>query len=132
VDIGSAFLNAKMQKGVQVYMRLNKTMGEYLIQINKYAKFREKNGSITVLLKKALYGCVESVSLWYQNLSLSLKGLVYVRNEMDICVCSRVSKIGVHCTLCTHVDDLLITSSSKEMIAELTDGLKIRYGVIAL
>jgi hypothetical protein len=54
VDIGSAFLNAKMQKGVQVYMRLNKTMGEYLIQINKYAKFREKNGSITVLLKKAL------------------------------------------------------------------------------
>jgi hypothetical protein len=75
---------------------------------------------------------VESASLWYQNLSLSLKGLGYVRNEMDICVYNRVSKNGVQCTLCIHVDDLLIMSSSKEMVAELTDGSKIRYEEITL
>jgi hypothetical protein len=64
VDIGSAFLNATMQKSVPVHMRLDKTMSEYLVRVNpKYAEFRQTNGTITVLLKKALYGCVESASL---------------------------------------------------------------------
>jgi hypothetical protein len=133
VDIGSAFLNAKMQEGVPVYMRLDKIMSEYLVQINpKYGQFREANGTITVHLKKALYGCVESASLWYHNLSASLKGLGYVRNEIDICVYNKQDKYGVQCTLCIHVDDLLITSKSKSMISDLTDGLKTRYGEITL
>jgi hypothetical protein len=68
VDIGSAFL-----KCVPVYMRLDKAMSEYLVQISsKYAEFRQTNATITLLLKKALYGCVESASLWYQNLGQSL------------------------------------------------------------
>jgi Reverse transcriptase (RNA-dependent DNA polymerase) len=131
--IGGAFLNAKMQKSVPVYMRLDKIMTEYLIRINpKYNEFRQRNGTITVLLKKALYGCVESASLWYQNLGQSLKGLGYIRNEVDICVYNKASKQGVQCTLCVHVDDLMITSKSKKMIAELTDGLLKRYGEITL
>jgi hypothetical protein len=96
VDIGSAFLNATMQKSVPVYMRLDKTMSEYLVQISsKYAEFRQTNGTITVLLKKALYRCVESASLWYQNLGQSLKGLGYIRNEVDICVYNRMNKYGM-------------------------------------
>ena len=48
VDIGSVFLNAKMSKGVPVYMRLDKTISEYLIRIDsKYAEFRETNETIT-------------------------------------------------------------------------------------
>jgi hypothetical protein len=59
-----------------LYMRLDKTMSEYLVRINpKYTEFRQTNGTITVLLKKALYGCVESASLWYGNLGQTLKGL---------------------------------------------------------
>lgn len=132
VDIGSAFLNADMSAGIPVYMRLDKTMSEYMIKINpKYGRFREANGTITVLLKKALYGCVESASLWYQNLSKSLKGLGYERNESDICVYNRSSN-GVQCTVCIHVDDLLITSLSEKMIQELTEGLRQRYGEITL
>jgi hypothetical protein len=38
----------------------------------------------------------------------------------------------VQCTLCIHVDDLLITSISKRMISELTEGLRMRYGEITL
>jgi hypothetical protein len=122
VDIGSAFLNAKMPQGVPVHMRLDKTISEYLVGINpKYAEFRETNGTITVLLKKALYGCVESASLWYQNLSLTLKGFG-----------NKTNKDGEKCTLCIHVDDLLITSVDNSMIDELTDGLRKRYGEITL
>jgi hypothetical protein len=133
VDFGSAFLNAKMPQGVPVHMKLDKTMSEYLVGINpKYAEFRETNDIITVLLKKALYSCVESASLWYQNLSLTLKGLGYIRNEIDICVYKRLNKEGEQCTMCIHDDDLLITSVNKSMINELTDGLKKRYGEITL
>jgi Reverse transcriptase (RNA-dependent DNA polymerase) len=133
VDIGIAFLNAKMPQGVPVHMRLDKTMSEYLVGINpKYAEFRETNGTITVLLKMALYGCVESASLWYQNLSLTLKGFGYVRIEIDICVYNKTNEDGEQCTLCIHVDDLLITSVDKSMIDELTDGLRKRYGEITL
>lgn len=79
VDIGIAFLNAVMPKSMPVYMRLNNTMSEYMARINPmYSQYRERNGSITVLLKKALYGCVESASLWYDNLRVSLKGLGFV------------------------------------------------------
>ena len=48
VDIGSVFLNAKMSKGVPVYMRLDKTISEYLIRIDsKYAVSYSKYETIT-------------------------------------------------------------------------------------
>jgi hypothetical protein len=58
--------------------------------------------------------------------------LGYTRDEIDICVYNKVDKYGVQCTLCIHVDDSLITSKSKQMISEVTDGLKTRYGEITL
>jgi hypothetical protein len=133
VDIGSAFLNADMPKSVPVYMRLDKTMSEFMVKINpKYSQYRDRNGTVTVLLKKTLYGCVQSAALWYGNLGKTLKGLGYVRNETDICVYNKVGTDGVQCTLCIHVDDLLITSTSTRMISELTEGLRTRYGEISL
>ena len=56
MDIGGAFLNAKMGKLI-VYMRLDPTMSA--------------KGCTVVRLEKALYGCVESDALWYHNLSAS-------------------------------------------------------------
>ena len=85
-----------------------------------------------VLLKKALYGCVESAALWYENLHSTLKSLGYTRNERDICVFNRLGEKGVQCTVTVHVDDLLIMSKSKTMIRELADGLRTRYGEITL
>ena len=132
VDIGGAYLNADMTTGIPVHMKLDKTMSEYLIGLDgSYAKFRDEHGTITVLLKKALYGCVESAALWYENLHATLRDMGYVRNNCDICVFNR-SKGGTQCTVCVHVDDLLITSVSKALISELTQGLRNRYGDISL
>jgi hypothetical protein len=47
-------------------------------------------------------------------------------------VYNKTNKDGKQCTLCIHVDDLLITSVDKSMIDELTDGLRKRYGEITL
>jgi hypothetical protein len=58
--------------------------------------------------------------------------LGYERNDMDVCVFNKRNKKGVQCTVCVHVDDLLIMSKSKSMIHELTEGLTKRYGEISL
>ena len=80
-------------------------------------------------LDKALYGCVESAALWYENLSSTLKDLGYERNKYELCVHNKVSN-GTQCTVAVHVDDLIITSASQCMIDGLCDGLKARYGEI--
>ena len=133
VDIRGAFLNAHMTTGIPVHMRLDKTMSDMLITLDStYKRYADGGGRVVVLLKRALYGCVESAALWYENLKTTLTGLGYTRNESDVCVFNRTDIRGVQCTATVHVDDLLITSKSKEMISELTEGLQARYGEITL
>jgi hypothetical protein len=133
VDIGGAFLNADMGHKVPVHMRLDKTMTEFLITLDpSYRTFIDSKGGVTVKLRKALYGCVESSGLWYENLRATMEDLGYKRNEMDVCVFNKSNKKGVQCTVCIHVDDLLIMSVSESMIKDLTDGLTKRYGEITL
>ena len=133
VDIRGAFLNAHMTTGVPVHMRLDKTMTDMIIELDStYKRYTDDRGRVVVLLKRALYGCVESAALWYENLKATLTGLGFTRNESDICVFNRTDTRGVQCTAAVHVDDLLITSKSKAMIAELTEGLEARYGEITL
>ena len=65
VDIGGAFLNANMDTGIVVHMSLDNTMSQLLMRLDPgYKKFADQKGRIVVRLNKALYGCVESASLW--------------------------------------------------------------------
>jgi hypothetical protein len=48
------------------------------------------------------------------------------------CVFNKMNSKGVQCTVCVHVDDLLIMSKSESIINELTDGLTKSYGEISL
>ena len=132
VDIGGAFLNAEMKTGVPVHMRLDPTMSELIIRLDpSYKRYQDGKGCITVLLNRALYGCVESAALWYDNLRETMTSLGYERNPHDICVFNKTSKEGVQCTATVHVDDLLITSVDESMIDGLAEGLRQRYGEIS-
>jgi Reverse transcriptase (RNA-dependent DNA polymerase) len=133
VDIAGAFLNPDMSQGIPVHMRIDRTMTDFLITLDpSYSRYRDDRGGLTVKLEKALYGCVESSSLWYNNLRATLKDLGYKRNEIEVGVFNRRDSDGVQCTATVHVDDLLIISTSTDMIEKLTDGLKKRYGAITL
>ena len=69
VDISGAYLNADMTLDVPVHMRLDRTMTDLIIDIDlTYNKYTDTRGGVTVHLKKALYGRVESSGLWYENL----------------------------------------------------------------
>jgi hypothetical protein len=129
VDIGGAFL--EMKTGVPVHMRLDRTMSDLLVRLQpSYKKYQDGKGCIVVLLNRALYGCVESAALWYENLRDTMTGLGYERNPHDICVFNKTGKRGLQCTATVHVDDLLITSVDESMIESLAEGLRLRYGEI--
>ena len=131
LDIGGAFLNANMTTGITVHMSLDATLSGLLIQLDKsYQKYMDPKGRIVVKLNKALYGCVESASLWYEDLRATMKSLGYERNPHDVCVFNARDKFGVQCTATIHVDDLFISSANPHMVDELCDGLKKRYGEI--
>ena len=97
-----------------------------------YGKYTDARGGVTVHLKKALYGCVESAGLWYENLRATMQELGYVRNIGDKCVFNRTGTDGHQCTAAVHVDDLLITSKSNANVTHLVEGLRKRYGAITL
>jgi hypothetical protein len=133
VDISGAFLNADMTLGVPVYMRLDRTMTDFITGVDeKYRKYADAGGGTVVHLKKALYGCVESAGLWYENLRATMSSLGYTHNEYDRCIFNRTAPDGHQCTAAVHVDDLLIMSKSKTALNHLVEGLRKRYGAITL
>ena len=131
VDISGAYLNADMNTGLTVHMRLDKNMTGMMVKLSpQYAKYMDARGCVVVRLDKALYGCVESAALWYENLRESLKKLGYTPNTIDTCVFNKRNEKGVQCTIAVHVDDLMITSTDSDMIESLTEGLIEKYGDI--
>ena len=130
VDIGGAFLNADMNTGIKVYMRLDRTLSKMLIKLDgRYDKYCDAKGNIVVRLDKALYGCVESVALWYENLSETLRKAGFIENECEICVYNKWA-YGLQCTIAVHVDDSIITSVDQQMIEDICSSLNERYGNI--
>ena len=126
VDIGGAFLNAEMGHH-NVYMLLDPVIAAILSTVDgKYGEFRNDDGTIIVKLNKALYGCVQSSKLWYEHLCGTLLEMGFVRNPLDPCVLNKVID-GKQCTICVHVDDLLITCEIDEVIDSVYAQLKRRY-----
>jgi Reverse transcriptase (RNA-dependent DNA polymerase) len=132
VDIGGAFLNAQMKSRVAVHMRLDKAMSDLLVRLQpSYKRYQDVKGCIVVRLDRALYGCVDSAALWYENHRDTMTTLGYERNPHDICVFNKTDERGTQCTAAEHVDDLLITSTDENMIEGLAEGLRVRYGKIS-
>jgi Reverse transcriptase (RNA-dependent DNA polymerase) len=124
-DIGGAFLNAEMKIGVAVHMRLDRTMSELVTRLQpSYKKYQDGKGCIVVRLDRALYGCVESAALWYENLRDTMTALGYETNPYDICVFNKKNEEGTQCTVTVHVDDLLIISTDEKMNEGVAEGLR--------
>ena len=131
IDISGAFLNADVTTGLSVHMRLDRNMSGIMVRLSPpYAQFVDHKGCIVVRLDKALYGCVESAALWYENLKVGLSEMGYVPNAHDTCVFNKHNEHGVQCTIAVHVDDLMVTSIDGIMIEAVATGLIKRYGDI--
>ena len=131
IDISGAYLNADLT-GVKVRMRLDPLISAIIAQLDLvYEQFVEPDGSIVVELDKALYGCVESARLWYDHISATLTGIGFVKNQHDICVFN-LQKDGKQCTVCLHVDDLLITCVDESIIESVVSSIEAQYKTITV
>ena len=103
-------------------------MSAMFIQIDPtYAQYLETNGSMTVQLDKALYGCVEASALWYKDLRNKLLQNGFQQNPYDLCVYNKVGEDGKQITIVVHVDDLMVTSVSRLHIDAFGTYLKSVY-----
>jgi hypothetical protein len=134
VDIKGAYLNSVMPDSNEpVLMRLDPLCTSILVQLDpSYQQYRSDDGSVVVELQKALYGLVEAARLWYQNLSETLIRAGFKANHVDPCVFNRTNSKGTQCTICFHVDDLLITSSDRTMIDDVIKDLEKQYTTISV
>jgi hypothetical protein len=125
IDVGNAYLNAAIQR--DVFMRIEPTIARMLAQLDpSYATHVQQDGSIVVKLKKALYGCVESSQLWYDNIRTKLLTLGFVQNRKDACVFNKVHN-GKQLTVALYVDDLMCTCVDPSALEWLYEELLSEY-----
>jgi histone deacetylase 1/2 len=127
-DIGGAFLHSKLAR--VVHMRIAKRLADLMVVLYpEYAAFQERDGSLVVELRQALYGLVEAANLWYENLSGTLAKLGYEKSTSDPCVFNKWCD-GKQCTICLHVDDLFVTCANASALDELEAGLTEAYKLV--
>jgi hypothetical protein len=79
-------------------MRLDRTISDMMVELDpRYEQYRDTKGCIIVQLDRALYGCVESAALWYENLRTTMTSLGFERNSYDNCVFNRTDN-GIQST----------------------------------
>jgi len=136
VDVPGAYLNAKMPAEDQVLMRLDGYLSGVLCQISpEYEQYKDSKGRVIVKLEKALYGCVQSAKLWYDELTRQLERLGFVKNTADCCVLNRKERDGTQTTIGIHVDDMLVSNAQEANIdrfimelSQVYDGLSVTRG----
>jgi hypothetical protein len=130
-DVGSAYLNANMPMDKPdkiLHMYIDKNVTDVIIKQDKsFASFRRHNGGLVVRLDKALYGCIESAKLWYNEIAGTLRSNGFTANPRDICVFNKDVK-GNQFTILVYVDDLKMTCVDKKAVLDMEKILLKTYG----
>jgi hypothetical protein len=95
-DIAGAYLHAKMEDFTLLKME-GESVDIMCDVCDEYIKCMSyKNGQKVLyleLLKALSYGCVQSVLLWYELFSGTVKGMGFELNPYDTCVAKKTFKI---------------------------------------
>ena len=130
-DVGSAYLNASMPMDDPtkiLYMSIEPDVANEIIrQDGTFAPFQRTNGTLVVQLNKALYGCIESAKLWYQEIASTLIKHGFTANPRDVCIFNKMVK-QTQITIAVYVDDLMMTSTDKKLVLEMEQILLSTYG----
>lgn len=129
VDIGGAYLNAERNsaEGEEVVMELEPMLVRILAKVTPGVKpYIDEKGRLLVKLSKAMYGTLDAAKIWYEKLSGVLSGMGFVQNKVDACVFNKVIN-GYQCTILVYVDDLLITSKSKDAVQVVIQELNAAF-----
>ena len=129
-DVAGAYLNADLKS--PEFMRLSKDLVD-MIDVGgtdaDIEKYKQSDGTVVVMLKKALYGLRQAGREWYSLLHSVLVNEGYTRSKVDKCLYSRVTKSSTT-HIAVYVDDLLTVGSDKTEIDRITAVLRSRFGKV--
>ena len=130
VNIPRSFLTAAMEKDVIIVLqvRLAELMvNTKLIIYQKLATIEYGRALLYIKLQKAIYGCLRSALLFYENLVSDLKSRGFIINQYNTCV-ANMTVNGKQITITWHVDDLKILHVDTYEVTKLIDWMKGIYG----
>jgi len=128
IDIKGAFVQTPM-KGEPTYIKLDKSLTEHVI--NLFPDLRESvdaDGSLYMLMLKAMYGCIQASALWYALIRKFLEDQGYQVSKTERCVFRKKEGERIFILL-LYVDDILANADSKEA-EKLKQNLKKRFGTV--
>ena len=83
---------------------------------------------LVMKLKRSLYGLAQSPVLWYDTIDAALLGIGFTPTLSDPCVYTHGSD-DTFAILTLHVDDILITGRSEEVVKRLKKALMDRFAM---
>jgi hypothetical protein len=99
-------------------MAIPAKLAEIICEVDpRHTSYRRKDGTVLVELDRALYGCIQSANLWYQEL----------KDTLDACIINKTTK-GTQITLAVYVDDVMITCKDVALIKGVENFLREKYG----
>jgi hypothetical protein len=133
IDIGGAYLNAYLDEDDVIIMVIGKQISEILVrklpELQQYLD--EETGCIMVQISKAIYGLIQSASLWCNVLSTFLHTLGFKSNSYNTCVMKTETRNGT-IIIILYVDDILVLSDSEEDIVWLKGELEKEYETLSI
>jgi hypothetical protein len=109
-------------------MHIAKILFDMIVELDSsYARYVCHDGGCIVRIDKALYGCIESSSLWEDDIRDTLLSDGYTQNSYEYCCYNKIFPDNIQLTCIIHVDDLMITCVSQTHIDTLLSLLKKRY-----
>ena len=129
MDFPGAFLQATMPSDQAVFVRIPKDLATVLHMAYPeiYGPFYTPGHKwLFVRLRKAMYGCVQSALLWYQEFVKIFESLGFKVNTYEHCVLNRFGSQG-RITVLVHVDDAFVTAPSERHIDRLVMEIQKLY-----
>jgi hypothetical protein len=126
-DIPGAFLHSE-QTDV-VYVKMCGDIATFLVEVSPetysaYTIIENGKETLYLMLRWALYGCIKSALLFWQDLPGKLKKRGCVLNPYDLCKTIHASQLAI----VRHIDDLKISLRSEQVLDEEIKWLESIYG----
>ncbi|GMF47141.1 unnamed protein product [Phytophthora fragariaefolia] len=120
-DVDTAFRYGKLEE--EIYMELPEGLRE-LLELDE----AEGDDDVVCMLLQSLYGLKQASQVWNETIDKHLKTMGFKPADADPCVYTRGNG-DEECIVCLYVDDMLIASRDKTMIAlvkaEIAENFKI-------
>lgn len=127
LDVSGAYLRSVFPPDQFIILKFEGEFVDIMIDVNPmYAsEVRMENGKkvLYVRLIQALYGCMESASLWYNLFSEKLQKIGFEINPFEKCVANKMIN-GKQCTISWYVDDNKVSHEDPEVVTEIIKEIK--------